>query len=101
MLNLITNRTQADVDLFLKVRAKITAAGWSALKVSEKAVWMDTKGEYRFSDLNRVGSAVRYLASLLGLYGYPVSVSVRTSWIRSDIPSSDVLQAYLADILAL
>jgi hypothetical protein len=99
MLNLVTDRTQSDVDRYKQLRSKINTAGWAALSASEKVSWLNTKGEYRYTDLNRVGSALQYLAELLSIYGYPVTVTARTNLSRADIPRQSDMQAYLGDVV--
>ena len=62
LLNLITDRTQADVDCVRQLAAK----GWAAMTAEERAAWNGgLKGAYNASDLNRVGSAVEYVANRL------------------------------------
>lgn len=101
ILELVTNRTQADVNAFLKVKAKINTSGWDSLTNSEKNSWLSTKGEYRYSDLNRVGLAVPYLAGLLNSYGYPVIVNPKTDWTVNDKPSPAQLSSYISDVKAI
>lgn len=77
LLNLITDRTAEDV-------ANKTA-----------------KGFYNASDLNRVGAAVQYVAERFAAQGYAVTVSPKTDWLASDIPTSSELETYRQDIAAL
>lgn len=56
---------------------------------------------YNASDLNRVGSAVQYVAGLLSGYGYAVSVTGRTNWAVGEIPTQADMDACLADLTAL
>ena len=61
---LITDRTQADEERVEELAAK----GYDAMSDAEKAEWDgEMKGAYDASDLNRVESAVAYLAELLVL----------------------------------
>lgn len=77
VLNLITDRTAADV-----------SAG-------------NDKGTYNATDLNRVGAAVAYLAGLLEGYGYAVPVSPRQDWQESDVPTESDMERYLQDVATL
>nr|DAR36381.1 MAG TPA: hypothetical protein [Caudoviricetes sp.] len=98
MLNLITDRTQADVD---RVR-QLAQKGFGNMTAAEKTEWLSgLKGAYNASDLNRVGAAVAYVAGRLKGYGYAVSVSPRQDWQVLDIPTPESMTAYLADVAAL
>lgn len=77
VLNLITDRTQADVDNGTD------------------------KGYYNASDLNRVGAAVSYLAGRLDSIGCPVVVNPREDWVEADLPAATELAAYLADVATI
>lgn len=69
--NLITDRTQSDVSRWSQLKAK-TLAGMTE---SEKAEWSaGMKGAYKYTDLNRVNEAMRYLQNRLRGYGYLVDV---------------------------
>lgn len=98
LLNLITDRTQADVDYV----ARLARTGWANMTETEKTAWTsDLKGAYNASDLNRVGNAVLYVAGRLEEAGYTVDVSPRIDWSESDIPTESDLTAYLADVSAI
>ena len=77
LLTLITDRTAEDV-------ANKTA-----------------KGFYNASDLNRVGAAVQYVAERFAAQGYAVTVSPKTDWLASDIPTASELETYRQNIAAL
>lgn len=95
LLNLITDRTQADVDYV----ARISAKGWSEMTDSEKSEWLlGLKGSYNYTDLNRVGNAVTYVAGRLTDAGYFVPVSPKIDWTDSDIPKESDMQTYLEDV---
>lgn len=79
MLDLITDRTQADVDVW-------------------RAGGTNTKGEYKFTDLNRVGAALHTLSAELDVCGISAPVTVRTDWNRSSIYTLAELDAYLDDV---
>lgn len=98
MLNLITDRTQADVD---RVR-QLAQKGFRNMTADEKTEWLNgLKGAYNASDLNRVGAAVAYVAGRLTGYGYAVSVDPRQDWQVTDIPTQESMTAYLADVATL
>lgn len=103
MMPCITDRTQADVnELRQLIRSIIRAGGWEYASPEDKARFlMPLKGAYNYTDLNRVGQAVQYLADLLNNYGYSVSVSPKTDWAISDIPRDSDMTRYLADLNAL
>lgn len=98
LLNLITDRTQADVDFVRQLAVK----GWAAMTAEERAAWNGgLKGAYNASDLNRVGSAVEYVAGRVKDAGYSVSVSPKIGWTEGEIPDPPSMAAYLADVLAV
>ncbi|MBU5627699.1 hypothetical protein KQI82_12345 [Oscillibacter sp. MSJ-2] len=77
ILNLITDRTRADV-------------------------FNGTdKGYYNAEDLNRVGSAVEYVAGRFADYGYSVDVSPRKDWSMGDIPREADMVKYLSEVAQL
>ena len=77
LLSLITDRTRADVE-------------------NET-----DKGFYNASDLNRVGAAVQYVAERFAAQGYTVTVSPKTDWLASDIPTASELETYRQNIATL
>lgn len=96
IVTLVTDRTQADVE---RVR-ELAAKGFSAMTSDEQAEWLaGMKGAYNASDLNRVGTALNYLAgrlasnlreehhvdgeNRLGCHGHSSSLTGR------DIPTAD------------
>lgn len=98
-LNLITNRTQADVDRVAALAGRVSTGTATA---AEKTEWAtDLKGAYNASDLNRVGAAVAYVSGRLNGYGYAVTVSPKQDWTVSDIPTAGQMAAYLRDVAAL
>nr|DAT18869.1 MAG TPA: hypothetical protein [Caudoviricetes sp.] len=98
-LNLITNRTQADVDRVATLTARVSAG---TATDAEKTEWAsDLKGAYNASDLNRVGGAVAYVAERLNGYGYAVTVNPKQDWTGSDIPTAGQMATYLQDVAAL
>ena len=98
-LQLITDRTQADVD-HLKI---LHSKGLAAMTEEEKAAWNSgtLKGAYNFSDLNRVESAVKTLASELSELGFPITLETKTDWSLSAIPSVQEMRRYLNNLVVL
>ena len=90
-MELITDRTQAHVDLLNTLRAK----GWDNLIEYEKSVWYGeaAKGAYNYTDLNRVESAVAEIAELLGL-----DLTTKTDWDVWDVPTQEDMARYLSNI---
>lgn len=77
ILNLITDRTAADV-------ANRT-----------------DKGFYNATDLNRVESAVEYVAGRLQSFGNAVEVYPKKDWTTKDAPAVSAMKRYLNDVAAL
>ena len=93
-MNLITNRTQADVDRVRELAAKAKAGTWSA---QEQAEWLaGMRGAYNYTDWNRVEAAVAELATMLG-----VQVSTVTTWGARAIPTVADSARYLSNIRKL
>lgn len=93
-MELIVNRTKADVDRLNALKAK----GWANLTDSEKAEWHGSaaKGAYNYTDLNRVEAAVAELAVKAGL-----SLTTKTDWKASDVPTSSDMSRYLSNLNAI
>lgn len=93
--NLITDRTQADVDRYAELQAK----GWRGLTDEEKLEWETSlKGAYNYTDMNRVESAVEYVANRLTEAGYVVLPIVKKNWTGSDKPTLDDIKRYMKNI---
>lgn len=101
VLDLITDRTQADVDT---VKA-LSASGYGAWSAAEIAAW-DTealKGAYNVSDILRVIDAMDYIADLLNAAGFAITLqSSVTGWAENaERPTASQMAAYLADLTAI
>ena len=119
---LITDRTQPDEERVEELAAK----GYYAMSDAEKAEWDgEMKGAYDASDLNRVESAVAYLAQLLVLLPielkeYAASKGVafdaffdvpydaaayvlttKTDWDELDSPTPEQMARYIENVNAL
>lgn len=118
---LITDRTQEDVDRVRELRNKGLAGTWTD---DEKAEYLSSmKGAYNYTDLNRVGEAVAYIAEEMeGLtdelteyseekgfggiipdlpFDTPVDVSPKTDWTVKDKPSDAQVQTYFGNLTTL
>lgn len=96
MVNLITDRTAADV-----TRAKtLNDRGFDDWTTAEVAEYLaDLKGSYNASDLNRVESAVQYVLNRFKADGYDdLYPSIRTEWAITDFMSVAETQRYLQNI---
>ena len=98
-MDFITDRTAEDVARWRTLRDK----GWDAMTSLERAEWLlSTKGRYTHADMNRVESAVQELAARLRELGYiPPSLSVKTNWTVSDIPTKTDFDRYFGNVEAL
>jgi hypothetical protein len=93
--NLITDRTQADVDRYTELRLKYL----SGMTAEEKAEWeTHLKGAYNYTDMNRVESAVEYVANRLTEAGYGVIPVVKKNWTLTDKPTLVDLNRYMKNI---
>ena len=93
---LVTDRTQADVE---RVKA-LAAKGFAAMTAAERAEWLTgMKGAYNASDLNRVGTALNYLAGRLGpICGKIITWTTKTDWAVTDIITDTQAEAYRQQI---
>ncbi len=124
--NLIFDRTQADVDRVYELKNKILSGGLSSLTDAEKTEYMaGLKGAYNYTDLNRVGEAVSYLAQQMKTLPQRVAaysaargggndvtialpydpdgiaVNPKTDWVVTDIPMQAAMETYLANLTVL
>lgn len=93
--NLITDRTQADVDRYTELKMKYL----SGMTVGEKAEWETSlKGAYNYNDMNRVESAVEYVANRLTEAGYVVIPVIKKNWSQTDKPTLEDFNRYMKNI---
>ena len=92
IVTLITDRTQADVE---RVQA-LAAKGFAAMTAAEQAEWLaGMKGSHNASDLNRVGTALNYLADRLGaICGRSITWTAKTDWAVTDIATASQAAEY-------
>lgn len=89
---LVTDRAQADVE---RVKA-LAAKGFAGMTADEQAEWLaGMKGAYNAADLNRVGTALNYLKSLLvPLCGKNIQWSAKADWAVTDIITASQAAEY-------
>jgi hypothetical protein len=56
---------------------------------------------YNYTDLNRVGRSVKYLADWFNLYRYTTDLDIKTDWLENDIPTLSIMETYLANVQTL
>ena len=95
-LNLITDRTQADVNRYLYLKSK----SFADMTEEEQLEWLsDLKGAYNFTDLNRVDGAVDYIIGRLKEIGYFVDgVKTNRLWNVQYVPNQSDMEQYLRNI---
>ena len=96
IVTLVTDRTQADVE---RVR-ELAAKGFAAMTSDERAEWLTgMKGAYNASDLNRVGTALNYLAARLSsICGKSIAWTAKTDWAVTDIITASQAETYRQQI---
>lgn len=96
--HLITDRTSDDVTRWKTLRDK----GWSAMTDEEKAEWQTAlKGAYNYVDMNRVESAVQYIADRMTELGYVIMPETYLVWSMSDFPTKADMDRYFGNVAAL
>lgn len=120
---LIFDRTQDDVERVKVLKDQIMAEGLNSLTPSERTEYLSgMKGAYNATDMNRVGTAVQYIAQRMiqlpvdlqtyrenngvgedHIFDLPydvsdIVVSPKTDWSVSDIPTVTQIKTYLANI---
>lgn len=96
MIRLVTDRAEADMAPLTALAAK-PLDSWTA----EELAWFNDavqRGAYNAEDLNRVGTAVRYLSGELRRRGYVVATAPKTDWVQEDAPTAPQMAAYLMDV---
>lgn len=98
MLNLITDRTAADVNRWKMLHDK----GWEAMTAEERAEWCDgMKGSYNHTDMNRVESAVRELTARFKARGITLPVSTKTDWTQTSWPTKNDMGRYFENVAVI
>lgn len=98
-LTLITDRTERDVERWRLLQSK----GLSGMTAEEKAEWQaGMKGAYNYEDMNRVESAVIFIANRLSSeLGYSIVPEVKPSWSVMDHPTKAEMERYFSNIALL
>jgi len=97
-LSLITDRTAQDVERWRYLHTK----GWEAMSEAERDEWRSSlKGAYNYTDMNRVESAVQFIADRFSDLGYYVAPEVKMVWSVSDHPTKADMDRYFANIALL
>lgn len=95
MMNLITDRTAADVVRWKTLHDK----GWEAMTAEEQAEWIGgMKGSYNYTDMNRVESAVRELEARFLEKGTVLSLTTKTDWTLAGLPSKADMIRYFRNV---
>lgn len=87
--SLIFDRTDADIARARYLAQKIKTTTMTA---AERLEWeTQLKAYFNYTDANRIEAWTRYVADLLGEYGYTANVTTKTTWARGDeLSLSDV-----------
>ena len=105
-MNMITNRSAADVERWKTLRDK----GWDSMSALERQEWLGeitptpsaSKGMYTHNDLNRVENAVKSIVKLLEESGIDVpSMSIKTDWTYKDALRDTDVERYYSNIATL
>ena len=98
---LVTDRTRADVSVLAAALARCRAGtGTPAdLQLIRSTA---NKGAYNYTDLNRVGAALAYVAGRLNAEaGAALRLSPKTDWAETDEPAASQLAYYLQMVHAV
>lgn len=95
---LVTDRSQADVEA-LRALLQKPMSEWTEAEKAEFNL-ASSKGAYNASDLNRVTACMDNLNDRLTALGYQTGYSPVDpyTWYESDVPTSSLLSAYLANV---
>lgn len=97
-VEMITDRTQSDVSRWRELHDK----GFAAMSDEERHEWLfSSKGSYNYTDMNRVETAVQYVASRLRDTGFVVDPIVKTTWEVNEIPSRNDMNRYYNNVAEL
>lgn len=95
---MILDRTETDVIRWRSLRNK----GWGTMGEEERQEWLSPmKGSYNYTDLNRVESAVEYVAEQLRYHGYYVLPVVKKDWTMHDSPTIYDMNRYFSNVAEL
>lgn len=102
VFRMVTDRNQTDVDIIKALLLK-PYDQWSDYE-KEEFIRAVSRGKYNHTDMNRVTMAATHLGEKFTSYGFnPQLVPVypapgRTEWLEDDFPTTELTNAYLANI---
>lgn len=94
MDTLVTDRTAADKETLAAALARVNSGAGTAGDM-ELILNPDNKGAYNYTDFNRVGAALAYVAARLNAAGAFLRLSPKTDWTEGDEPTASQLAYYL------
>lgn len=98
----VTDRTQTDVDTAVRINNKRIDTGFDSLTDAEKESWFaGFKGDYNYTDFNRVGQAIQFLADELNDYGYSITVTAKQDYDESYIITLSDMINMINDVKAI
>ena len=95
--NLITDRSLTDVEAVKRLAEEIKSGEATEEQIREY-LSVHQKGAYTYEDLNRVESAVAYVANRLKAFGYDPSIRPVETWSVEDKPNKEDFDRYLWNI---
>lgn len=100
-LQMVTDRTAADVSALAAIKTKINKTGFETLTAAEQARWAAFKGAYTATDINRVEAAVASLQTWMLEVGYGDSSLTTKTWTKTELPPAAEMDRILANVKAL
>ena len=94
MDTLVTDRTAADKETLAAALARVNSGAGTAGDM-ELILNPDNKGAYNYTDFNRVGAALAYVAARLNAAGAFLRLSPKTDWTEDDEPTASQMTYYL------
>lgn len=91
---LVTDRTASDNDMLVAALERVNSGTGTAGDM-ELILNPDNKGAYNYTDFNRVGAALAYVAARLNAAGAFLRLSPKTDWTEDDEPTASQLAYYL------
>ena len=95
--NLITDRSLTDVEAVKRLAEEIKSGEATEEQVREY-LSVHQKGAYTYEDLNRVESAVAYVANRLTAFGYDPSIRPVETWSVEDKPNKEDFDRYFGNV---
>ena len=95
--NLITDRSLADIEAVKKL-AEAIKSGVATEEQVQEYLTVHQKGAYTYEDLNRVESAVAYVANRLKEFGYGTDIRPVETWSMENKPNKEDFDRYLWNI---